>query len=345
MASGGGYGLMASFLKLKIILLIFFILIGCGNMFSKNKTKFHWLATESAPKNYPMRILSGDLLYHNTSGGLYIPTAASIGYYWGDGESTHVVGETYKPLPDKLDIKFFSFWENKLYHGQFDLPYDKILAMFKAGVAADKERPNFNTIMVGVAPGGAVSVWLDGKETREVFFGQAEPYEAEIKNPLNGAIDDRAEYAQSYLDDLPADVFSSIKKTGVPFGLWNDYRKKFRWNVTVVDSEVPEDLSLSFFNGESYDSKLHDIQKLSKDGLPLPYLFSFHSRNILSGEDYLYVIRFDYTELVDAFNQLNNLDSIVSFEISPKFSKGDTRIRLVSGDKYVDLKKYEVEEF
>lgn len=162
---------MKKWKRFSILAFVGLSLINCGIMFSKNKTKFHWLATESAPKNYPMRILSGDLLYHNTSGGLYIPTAASIGYYWGDGKSTHVVGETYKPLPDKLDIKFFSFWENKLYHGEFDLPYDKILAMFKAGVAADKERPNFDTIMVGVAPGGAVSVWLDGKETREVFFG------------------------------------------------------------------------------------------------------------------------------------------------------------------------------
>lgn len=95
----------------KLLIILILSLVGCGNMFTKNKTKFHWLATESAPKNYPMRIIGGTFYYHNEKGGLYIPTAASIGYFWGSGESTHVVGEDFKALPDRLDIRFFSFTE------------------------------------------------------------------------------------------------------------------------------------------------------------------------------------------------------------------------------------------
>jgi len=28
-------------------------------------------------------------------------------------------------LPDRLDIRFFSYAENKMYYGSFDLPYEK----------------------------------------------------------------------------------------------------------------------------------------------------------------------------------------------------------------------------
>ncbi len=59
----------------------------------------------------------------------------------------------FKALPDRLDIRFFSYAENKMYQGSFDLPYEKILALFKAGVAKDKETPTFQKLIAGIAPG------------------------------------------------------------------------------------------------------------------------------------------------------------------------------------------------
>lgn len=65
---------------------------------------------------------------------------------------------------------FFSLTENQFYKGEFDLPYEKILALFRESLEVDKIP--FRKIMVGVAPGGAVSVWLTGGKTKEVFFGR-----------------------------------------------------------------------------------------------------------------------------------------------------------------------------
>src|SRR5690606_23408549 len=149
-----GVSRKVNFILFKLCLISILILSGCGNMFTNNKTKFHWLAQESAPKYFYMRIITGNFGYHNQDEGLYIPTAAQIGYRWGEGESVHVVGDDVKTLPDRLDIRFYSFWENKLYQGNFDLPYDKILGLFKEGVEINKENPTFRYIIVGVAPGG-----------------------------------------------------------------------------------------------------------------------------------------------------------------------------------------------
>src|SRR5690625_7837107 len=93
--------------------------------------------------------------------------------------SSHIVGPELKPVPDKLHIKYFSYLEDQCYEGNFDLPSDEILSLFREG-SRNTDEPNYYRIMVGVAPGGAVSVWLKGEiKTTEVFFGKAEPAEGE----------------------------------------------------------------------------------------------------------------------------------------------------------------------
>jgi hypothetical protein len=96
----------------------------------------------------------------------------------GSAISSHVVGEQYKPLPDRLDITFYSYAEKQFYQGEFELPYKKILSLFSDGVAENPDRPIYTRIMEGIAPGGAVSVWVIGRgDYIEVFFGQAEKVE------------------------------------------------------------------------------------------------------------------------------------------------------------------------
>src|SRR5690606_24159735 len=84
---------MYLYTKLSMLcLLSTFILPRCVSMYSKNNTNFHWLAQESAPREYPMRVINGTFYYHNQDNGLYIPTAAKIGYRWGEGASVHAGG-------------------------------------------------------------------------------------------------------------------------------------------------------------------------------------------------------------------------------------------------------------
>ena len=301
----------------RITIILILVFMNLGVMFTKNKTKFDWTASESAPKYFPMRVIDGTFVYHGEKGGLYVPAAASIGYFWGTGESTHVVGEQFKPLPDRLEIKFFSFTENKLYQGSFPLPYDKILALFQEGVARRPEMPIFQKIIVGMAPGGAVAVWVSGKETREVFFGQADPYEADISNPMGSLIKDRAAYARSYLEDLPAEAQANLQKNGVPFGRWAKYRKPYTWNVTIKHNNTNKDFGYSFFNGESYRLNYPLGEAEVKTPKPLPLLISF--RCTFPGEQYadIYVVHFNDDELFAAFEKLSALQEPITFEIDP----------------------------
>ena len=306
-------------------------------MFTKNKTKFHWLAQESAPREYPMRVIDGTFYYHNHNHGLYVPTAAKIGYLWGHGESVHVVGDDFKTLPDRIDIRFYSFWENKLYHGSFDLPYEKIMALFKEGVARDKEFPTFRYIVVGMAPGGAVAVWVGGKETREVFFGQAEPYEADMRNPMGSPISNRQEYAESYLQDLPADMYERIKREGVPFGIWAKYRTTYPWSFSSSPNRQLGAFGVSFFNGESY--RIDTPLKNNFSAKPVPSGISFTTIFPNETKKYVYGINFDYKETDEVMQKLSNEGQEITVIVNPTLPKTSSTISLTNGKETIELKK------
>ena len=332
--------MMVKFIVYKLVFIFILSLVGCGNMFTKNKTKFHWLATESAPKNYPMRIINGTFYYHNEKGGLYVPTAAAINPHWGTGRSTHVVGEDFKPLPDRLDIRFFSFTENKLYQGSFDLPYEKILALFREGVARDKDRPTFNTIMAGVAPGGIVSVWLTGRETREVFFGQAEPYEDDLFDITQRKINDRDDYVRrNIIEMIGIEKLTDIEKNGVPLGLWEKYRTPYKWSpIFKTEKKMSTYLSLSFFNGENYRFDYPLNKNVMAKGRPLPLLISFGCYIEGTEKQYFFTVRFDEKELYAAFDKLGGTEELVNIEIEPLLPKNLTKVRLYNSKGSIELK-------
>ena len=150
---------------------------GCSSGTVEEMSKFEWLASESAPKNIPMQVVSGSLVFPDGE-SLYIPPNKLIYQGWGEPVSTHIVGEDLKPIPEKLEITFFSYIENQFYVGDFPLEADLIRDLFAKGYFSHSlnEEVTYQRITVGVAPGGAVAVWLVGNEkVTEVFFGHAEP--------------------------------------------------------------------------------------------------------------------------------------------------------------------------
>ena len=108
-----------------------------------------------------MEIIKGTFIYKDESKkGLYIPSGGTLVDGWANPVSSHVTGDKYKPLPDRLEITFYSFSEKQFYKGNFKLPYDKILSLFKKGVELSGENKPLGRIMVGIAPGGVVAVWV-----------------------------------------------------------------------------------------------------------------------------------------------------------------------------------------
>ena len=217
--------------------------------------KYDWLAGDSGPKNFPMKIVRGHFTYPNDESSLYIPNMAKLDGGWGNPRSTHVVGPKLKPLPNRISITYFSYTENKFYKGEFDLPYQYILSLFEKGYYSPKTKgqQTYNEIVTGVAPGGAVAVWLFGIDRRtEVFFGHAKeedlPWEEFLDNPDIEREDFARKGVEASVEPL---ALKKLDAEGIPYGLWDRYHIRYNWQLDINAENSPGLVELiSYYNGE-----------------------------------------------------------------------------------------------
>lgn len=273
--------------------------------------KFDWQATESAPKDYLMEILSGSLVYQDGSGSLYVPDGVELNNGWGKGRSSHIVGPDLKPLPDRLRIKFFSFAEDKFYEGDFDLPFQTILDLFQKGFYSPNQEKDitYDNIVVGVAPGGAVAVWLWGYEKiTEVFFGQAKKVDVDWKHFTNGSDMPREEYIRLSLEDaLEPQQLQYLNKNGIPAGLWSSYRTRYDWKPVFINMPLRDDRIriINYFNGEQdyINYPLDDEVVASTRAIPcfLTFIWEY-----APGKGRLFEMTFNEEEIFQAFKDLGS---------------------------------------
>lgn len=322
---------------------------------SAEQTRFDWEASESAPEHYPMQIISGDLRYHGVSNGagLYVPSGNLLYHGWGLMNSSHVTGPALKPLPDKLDITFFSYLEDQFYRGSFDLSYDTILRLFQEEEAKPKrktmdgsELPNDYVIIVGVAPGGTVAVWMRSQGTKELFFGKAEKVEMDFAKAFRIPIADRAERTE-YVNEIleaaqPPEVLAAIRKNGIPFNKWANYRTTYNWVPTFADGHPPQKIGISFYKGEGASFKLPLDKNFTATGHPVPSEIDFSYAINGQGKERYYIVRFDEAEIMEAFVRLSAQKLPLQLEFDPRFPIEQTLIRLHNGKEAIPLTKFTV---
>ena len=323
-------------------------LTSCGNAMSKNATEFYWNATEAAPAHYPMEIIRGTFYYKGLDHGLYIPSGGTLCAGWGIANSAHVTGQRNKPLPDRVEILFYSYTEKQFYRGDFKLPYDQILTMFRQANAEQPNDPYYNGIMIGIAPGGAVSVWLEGYKITEVFFGQAEKVDIDPGDGFGLPFDSDAEsdaYIQKQLVNvLDASELESLKKNGVPFGTWARYRNLYKWIPVYAKGKMTTDkrMPVVYLNGESYwESTIFDENEQNK-AKPLPRELEFSVD--MGDESILYIIKFEEFELMNAFEKLGANGEKVYIEFDAQVPRHHMKIRVYNSKESIELKKVRIKE-
>ena len=314
-------------------------------------TKFDWLATESAPKDYPMEIISGSLFYPD-GGSLYVPDKKTLYYGWGRGVSTHVVGPALKPLPERLEITFFSYTENLFYRGAFELPYDRILSLFQAGFYSPKEREQitYDEVRVGVAPGGTVSVWLDSTDgSIEVFSGQAEKTEVDWTRIIDNPDITREEFVRLEIEEsMSPEALQALKQNGVPLGLWQTYRKRYDWQPEFTGLEPPELISfISYFNGEQnflyYPLNASDAAALRAIPKEINFIWGWPK-----GRRLLFELTFNEAEIFAAFKQLSGQGQPIKLEMRME-AKADKKtyfsVLLRNEKEEISLKRTNLENY
>ncbi|HET9053718.1 MAG TPA: DUF2931 family protein, partial [Cyclobacteriaceae bacterium] len=324
-----------------VLLALFFGLNSCGGTMKK----FEYLASESAPKGFPMKIVDGYLLFPNDSGSLYIPYGKTIDPGWGEPVSTHVVGEDFKPLPDGLRVLYFSYLEDAFYAGEFDLPYDEILRLFSEGYYDyfQNEHITYGRIVTGVAPGGLINVWLRGIGGRQVlvFTGKTEKVEVPWTRIIDNPDISRSDFIKMVLEEaIGKETMEHIRKEGIPFKRWETYNKRHQWQPVLQIVDAPNMISLvSYFNGEMGPLPNGTLDKKA-DLLPIPAKLEFYRRtspsSVVSVE-----LSFDEREIFSAFTRLLPLvsesRSIALLVSSKQQASNDYTVILTCGDEKVVL--------
>lgn len=316
--------------------------------------KFDWMASESAPRFYPMQIVSGTLFYHGEPGGLYVPDRTTIDGGWGRGISAHVVGPKLKPLPERLGISFFSYTENQFYDGNFSLPYEKILSMFQAGFYSHNqgEHSTYDQIVVGVAPGGAVAVWVAGIDRKvEVFFGYADKVDTDWGALTSATHVTREEYVRIMIEDSlkTPEAREALRRDGVPFGRWERYHKaRYAWqplftNMPLLDGRISD---IRYYNGEEdyidYPVKKEDASATRAVPSEISFIWARPTAKPLLVELY-----FDETEIFETFEKVGkrNLPMQLEMRIAVKNGKNDFTVWLRNEKEALELKKIKVDTY
>jgi hypothetical protein len=316
--------------------------------------KFEWKATESAPKNFAMKILEGDFVYPDGN-SLYVPDGKRIHKGWGNKVSSHIVGERLKLLPKRLDITFFSYTEDEFYRGSFELPYEKILSMFREGHYSPKDRAqgNYSRIMAGVAPGGVVAVWLYGPDKiTEVFFGKAKKADIPWTRVLNNSDVTRKEFVQRGVEQTTdPKVLEAINRDGIPYGLWDTYRFRYHWNPVISAARPPKIINeIKFYNGEK-DYLFYPLDEVNKNATrAIPKEISIIWKNP-QGKPLLLEFYFNEAEIFAAFKQLAPETSAANTQIELEFNlmeldKGkQISVWLRNKDKTIQLKNTKIDTY
>jgi hypothetical protein len=332
--------MVSRFLRIIALSALFLFAVHSGATMSK----YEWTATECAPKDYPMKIVSGLLHYvGETDAGLYVPSGGTINKGWGTSVSTHLVGPQLKPLPERLHIVYFSHTENQFYRGEFKLPYDRIATLFKEGYynARDREHTGYREIMVGVAPGGTVAVWLLGVgKTTEVFLGRAEKADVDWRRVNDNPEISRKDYIERRLaESLSPETLKRIKERPVPVDLWQRFHARYRWAPVFMAVTPPEVINyVGYLNGEE-DTFVYPISKAvagETRATPRAIHFPWVTKD---GRKHSVQLSFDETETLAAFEKLGSRQQALELEIKMDEATRQLLVWLRNNQESLELKK------
>ena len=222
--------------------------------------EYEWGVAVNTPIGYPIRFYAARVGSTPIISELYSITEEPD---WGNAfgyESTSM-----DKLPKNVDMVWLSYKEDCFYRLKTAIDYEKVAKLFKEGFDerfsnGKMNHTTYNTVVVGIAPGGVVVLWV-GKgyfPIKEIGRYQAEKIALREPEGLDNhqkLIFDK-EYAKRLLTNntiIPEDFREANKNKPIPFGLWDSYRDhQYQWYPTF---EIPNgrigDVDYQYWNGEA----------------------------------------------------------------------------------------------
>lgn len=272
--------------------LLFFVIVftfnlsisSCQNMKSKSeKEKFSWLATISAPQEYPIEVYKGSLIASDFTYSFDVIWGTK-NPGWGNTGGTMSTDTEAAFAPHTLQFTWYAINEKKFYTGNWALDSSKIEALFKAGIAnpGSSKKGAYEQFIIGLAPGGSVTLWLSGPGSqvtvghflaKDTIISKEEAYEnAEYMFSDN--------YAISVLSDpmiMRPDVAARIARLGLPnANVYEQFEKPYTWlpNITISNGYNIKSIEFFLANGENFNISQNEIETRFEKSVAIPYLIN-----------------------------------------------------------------------
>ena len=222
--------------------------------------EYKWGVAVNTPIGYPIRFYAARVGSTPIVRELYSITEEPD---WGNAMGYE--SRSMEELPQNVDMVWLSYKEDCFYRLKTAIDYEKVAKLFREGF--DERVPNgevrhktYDTIVVGIAPGGVVVLWVGYGYLPLTEIGRYQAEKIELREPEGLDNHQRLifdkEYAKRLLTNntiIPEDFREANKNKPIPFGLWDSYRdNQYQWYPTF---EIPNgkigDVDYQYWNGEA----------------------------------------------------------------------------------------------
>jgi hypothetical protein len=332
----------------RIIQFLFILtLISCKSM--EKEKKYQWLATVSAPKEYPAEVYLGNLIADDFSYGFdAIWGTQNTG--WGNQGGTMSVSTEQMEIPHTLEFTWLSLVEKKFYTGKWQLDKEKITALFEEGFMNyyTHKRATYDTFIIGLAPKGRVVLWASAAGiTKEVGVFQAhDTIITKEKAYENARYMLEKDYAENIVNDpiyktFKPEILEKIAKYGRPDpSVYDLYRERYNWKSIILLPEggVLDETNTSFFNGEIEILRGNELLNDTFSLRTVPNGLAFFYNNKTNSRYGFWADPFDEQEILNAFKKLGNKENIeLFFKVAP--NNESCRVFVKNKTEEIELKK------
>lgn len=332
----------------KAFLLLFMLLsvVSSCQESKMNEKKYVWGGAVVAPREYPVEIYNGALAsegYAYSFGPIY----GILKQGWGRAVKGMGMPDSPNELPNALSMTWYSIQEKKFYTGNWKLDKQQIAKIWEEGGVNVRTmtKDDFQTLLVGLAPGGNVALWAEGP--RQVLLATFQAHDTTISKEQ--AHEDfahffRKEYQNAVYDPkelYDSELLTQLNGKGWPkTQLYLDYNKKYTWKFAVEGIDIgPKD----YFYYECFNGERDQPLNTDSANTDLPKAIPEHTYVAWTDKEqqqWVADLRFKYDVVKKAFEQFEPTEKIdFLFQIDIASNVLNTYLR--SSSKQIKIVGYE----
>ena len=274
--------------------------------------RFRLSASPGSVPGYPSTIDEGRFITP-VGGSFPVPWGHFLNSGWGGSAIGWVVGEETHPAPDSLEIRWFSYTEDKFYEGHFLLPQQRIYALLKQGLWDDENRKQvtYDDLSVCVAPTGAAYVWLTMGRNNAVLIGRYQAREIQYDYARHRPGVDRVASVREGRAKASAEAQREIAAGTISAKKWDAYIKTYPWKLAFSQPLTLTSYNVGYFDAESTfffpsaDLAAHVAAFFSPAPRPVPTDLNLYVDGAYGRKKLFKVNPFDEAETMAAFQTLH----------------------------------------